>query len=271
MFAKGIPLPTLHVICLRGFIGAVGLWAFLLLMKTPILPVKRSHFGALILMGAFMCLHWLTYFAALKISTAAVAMLSLQTYPIFAAIIEPLIYREKIKRMDLVMVVGVFAGVLIMTPEFDLSNRTTQGILFGVVSGLLFTGRNLWTRKYIKVYSGSTLMFWQTLVTGVLLLPLLFVSEEVDYSSKNMGLVALLAIVFTAFPQVLFSASLKNLRVTTVSVLATLLPFYGAILGFLFYKEVVTGRTALGGAFILSCVLLETLRNMKTDASGVRS
>jgi drug/metabolite transporter (DMT)-like permease len=262
MFAKGIDLPSRNVICLRGFVAAIAILGFLAIKRPRILPKSPAHWATFFLMGLFMCFHWLTYFTALKISTAAVAMLALQSYPVFSAVIEPLIYREKIRKWDLLMVLGVFIGVFIMTPEFSITNSVTQGILFGIISGLCFLGRNLITRKLIHEYSGSTLMFWQTLVTGLVLVPVVLLSEPVSYTPHNMGLIILLGAFFTALPQVMFSASLKYLRVTTTSVLATLLPLYGAILGFLVHDEVINAKIAIGGTVIMLCVLAEIFRHL---------
>jgi len=72
-------------------------------------------------------------------------------------------------------------------------------------------------------------------------------------------------VVFTAIPQTLFAASLKSLSTKTVSIIATLLPFYGALLGYLVHGETVALRTAIGGLIILACVLFETFRAAKTQ------
>ena len=73
----------------------------------------------------------------------------------------------------------------------------------------------------------------------------------------------LLGVVFTALPQTLFSASFTHLSAKTVSILATLLPFYGAFWGYLIHKELVTVRTAVGGAMILACIIYETARSVR--------
>jgi drug/metabolite transporter (DMT)-like permease len=263
MFAKGIALPIGHIICLRSFVAAALLLAFLLWCKEPVKLKRPGHYAIFAVIGALLGLHWLTYFGALRASTAAVAILSLHTYPVFTALVEPFVFGEKLKKIDIVLVLVVFAGVLVMTPEISLSNTTTRGILLGVVSGLLFMARNLMTRKYVKEYTSSTLMFWQTLVSGIILVPALFLSGEADYSPSAIGLLVLLGILFTAVPQTLFSASFKTLSAKTAGVLGTLLIFYGALLGYLIHDEQVTPRTALGGLIILACIIFETVRTVR--------
>ena len=260
MFAKGIPLPVGHIVCFRALLAAALLFSFLVAVRAPMKMKCTAHYGIMVLLGILLCLHWLLLYRALKISTAAVATLSLSTYAVFTTFVEPFVFREKLRKVDITLVVAVFAGILIMIPEISLSNTTTQAILLGIVSGLLFMARNLVTRKYVQEYSSSLLMSWQMLVAGILLVPLVFLSEKAVYSPQTVGLLVLFGTVFTALPQTLFSASFKNLSVTTVSIIATLHVFYGALFGYLIHGETVTLRTVLGGLLILTCVIIETIR-----------
>ncbi len=261
MFAKGVALPVEEIVCLRSLIAAAVLLLYLRATGMRV-GVKQGHQGVMVLLGVVLCLHWLTLFQALKISTAAVAILAFHTYPVFTALVEPFAFGERLKKTDLALALGVVAGVLIMIPEISLTNTTTQGIALAVVSGLFFMARNLMTRRYVREYSGPALMFWQVLVTGVLLLPALFLLEDSEYPPRTVSLLLLLGIVFTALPQSLFSASMKNLSARTAGILATLQPFYVAVLGYLIHEETVTLRTAAGGLVILACVACEMARNV---------
>ncbi len=262
MFAKGIPLPIPHAICLRSLIGAGAMLLFLLAAKSPLGVNKPRHYGLMATLGLLLCLHWLTYFTALRVSTAAVAILALQTYPVVTALIEPFLFRERLRKADVALAMLVFCGIVIMTPTMSLSNATTQGIVLGVISGQFFMVRNLLTRKYVHQYSGSSLMFWQMLVTGLVLVPFLLTGPW-DCSSRTGGLLLLFAVVFTALPHSLFSASLKHLSAKTVGIIATLLPFYGALFGYLIHDEALASRTVLGGLIVLIGIVFETVSHVK--------
>ena len=164
---------------------------------------------------------------------------------------------------DLLIAVIVFIGLVIMMPEFNLENDITRGILLGVVSGVFFTGRNLMTRKYVREYSSYSLMFWQAIVIGILLLPVIVYMGKIEFGTQNIMLLFVLGIIFTAIPHTLFSASFRHLSAKTVSIFGMLLPFYGAVFGYLIHQEIVTGRTAIGGLIILICIIYETIQNIK--------
>ncbi|HPC93584.1 MAG TPA: DMT family transporter [Sedimentisphaerales bacterium] len=262
MFAKGIALPVPHIICLRSLIGAAALVAMLATLRRPLKVNGGRHYGLMLTLGLLLCAHWLTYFKALKVSTAAVAILSLHTYPVITAIIEPFLFSERLRKSDVLLAVVVFLGIVIMTPTMSLSDATTRGIVLGVISGLFFMARNLLTRKYVHQYTGSVLMFWQMLVTGVVLVPWLFI-EPVAWTPGAGGLLLLLGVVFTAVPHTLFSASFKHLSAKTVGIIATLLPFYAAFFGYLIHDETLALRTVVGGSVILAAVAFETVRSVR--------
>lgn len=271
MFAKGIALPVTDLTCLRSLFAAAALLLFIKLRGRSAKVDSKRHLGLMIGLGLFLCLHWLTYFQALKISSAAVAILALHTYPVITALIEPVLFREPLRKSDVALALVAFSSIFIMVPEFKLSNATTQGILLGILSGLFFMSRNLMIRKLVRTYTSSTLMFWQTMVTGVVLIPFLFLSGESPYSSESILLLLLLGVVFTALPQTMFASGLKNLSAKTVGILASLLPVYGGIFGYLIHDERVALRTVLGGGLLLMCVIFETVKQASPKQAQVSS
>ena len=104
-------------------------------------------------------------------------------------------------------------------------------------------------------------MFWQAIVTGLILIPWLFV-EKANYTPLKFGLLILLGSVFTAIPQTLYGASLRNLRAKTVGIISTIQPIYTAFLGYFIHDESITARAVAGGAIILMCFVFETTRNI---------
>jgi drug/metabolite transporter (DMT)-like permease len=264
VFAKLIPLPSTHITCMRSVVAAVALLAFMAATRRRFMPAHGRHYGMLLLLGLLMCLHWVTYFQALKVSTAAVAILSMQTYPVLTALVEPLVFGERLRKLDVAVAGMVFVGVAVMVPQISLSHATTQGIALGIVSGTFFMLRNLITRKYVHEYSGSALMFWQVLVTAALLAPIVIASPQGVAAPATLGLLALLGVAFTALPHTLHSASFRHLSGKTIGILGALLPLYGAITGYLVHSETVEPRTAIGGLLILACVIFETIRSVRT-------
>jgi drug/metabolite transporter (DMT)-like permease len=118
---------------------------------------------------------------------------------------------------------------------------------------------DLLVRGIIRSYSGSTIMFYQVVVTAAVLLPFAPLTAGPHPGNAVLQLL-LLGVLFTALPHTLFTASFANLKVKTISIIATLLPIYGALFAWLLLHEVPTVRTAVGGAIVMAAVAYETVR-----------
>ena len=76
-----IELPVPLIILLRSLIGGVFLFLFCKLKKLSF-KIKKKDRKTVFLSGVLMGAHWITYFIALKLSSVAIGMLSVFTYPI---------------------------------------------------------------------------------------------------------------------------------------------------------------------------------------------
>jgi len=261
LFPKLIPLPVPTIIFGRSVVAAAVLLLFLLGARTPIRPRSRRDLAYLLSAGVLLAIHWVTYFQGIRVSTVAVGTIALHTYPIITVLVEPLFERTRIRAFDVGLAVIVLLGVVILVGRPTLSSATTRGVLWGILSAFLFTARNLLVRRSVRRYSSGTIMFYQTAVTGVVLLPFpLLAAGGLAAAASNWRGFLILGTVFTALSQTLYAASLRSLSAKTVSIIATLLPLYAAITAALFLDEVPTIRTILGGGLVVGAVMIETVR-----------
>lgn len=209
--------------------------------------------------------HWVTYFYALKYSNVAIGMLSLFTYPVVTALLEPVMLKTKLRASDMILAVFAFAGVFFLVPGFDLKDDMTVGILFGLASSVFYSVRNIMLKKDIAQISGVVLMYYQVVIIAILLIPVLFFFQS-DYQaviSSQWEVILFLGLVTTAMGHTMFVKSFKHFTVTTVSVMSCLTPLFGILIGFLFLDEMPTGRVYIGGSAILVAVLVESYRSIK--------
>jgi drug/metabolite transporter (DMT)-like permease len=71
-----------------------------------------------------------------------------------------------------------------------------------------------------------------------------------------------LALITTAIGHTLFLASFRNFSVSTASLLSCVQPIYGILLGMLIFGEFPAWTSVIGGALILSAVVVEARRTM---------
>lgn len=264
LFAKLIDLPLGHIIFGRSLMAALALGLFVPAIGMDFRIRKARDAGGLLLIGLLLGVHWLTYFHAIQVSTVAVAIIALHTYPMLTILLEPLFFGERLQRGDCLLGIAVLVGVVILVPDLDLGSATTQGVLWGVVSAVFFALRNLLTRRYVQRYPSSVMMFYQVLVILLCLAPYALFNP-VETTRSTVGKLALLGVLFTALPQTLFTSSHTHLKAKTVSIIATLLPVYGPLSAVLVLGEIPTLRTLVGGLVVIGAVAAETFRHVKAN------
>lgn len=237
---------------------------FLLLTGQPIRTKSRKDLVILLLLSCILCVHWISYFASTKVSTVAVGMLSVYTYPIMTTFIEPLFFKTKIERTDVFVSLIAFAGLAVMIEDFSWHDSVTQGIALGLIAALTNALRNIISRKMVGTYSGSFVMFHQLWMGALLLLPVMLLSPP-NPEATDFAYLLILALFATAVAHTMFISSMKVLSARSAGVLAMIQPVYGVILAIMILHEYPTTRELLGGCVILSAVAFETMRHAKKN------
>ncbi|WP_338039417.1 DMT family transporter [Maribacter litopenaei] len=192
----------------------------------------------------------------------AIGMLSLFTYPVITAFLEPLLLKSKLQKMHLLLGGLVLLGIYFLSPNFNLKDSNTLAIIMGLISAFSYALRNIILKMKVHKYQGTTLMVYQTATIALLMLPALFFTSSTEILGQWEGLLAL-GVITTAIGHSLFLMTFKHFSITTVSILSSVQPIYGIIIGALFLNEIPKATTLVGGALILSSVLVESVRSSK--------
>jgi len=189
-------------------------------------------------------------------------MLSLFTFPVIIALLEPLFSKIKFDPIHIALGFMVLTGIYILAPEFDLESDQLQGILFGLLSALCFALRILIIKRLITAYNGTMLMFYQVSIIAVILAPVLYVMDTSNIKTQ-FPYVILLALLTTAIGHTLFVKSLKYFKASTASIIGSGQPVFGIIIAYFFLNEIPTIHTFVGGTLILATVVIESIRSNK--------
>ncbi len=257
LFSKIITLSALEITLLRSIFAATMIFSIIMWQRKSIKLSNIKDYSIGILLGVLLALHWVTYFHAMQVSSIAVGVIALYTFPIITVFLEPLFHGEQPHIKDIVSALAVLFGIYLLVPEFSISNETTQGILWGVLSALFFALRNIVQGHYFKGYSAKHSLFYQTLVTFIVLLPFSF--EVIPTVTETQwGQLLILGVFFTAVPHTLFAFSLLNLKAKTVSLVACVQVVYATIFAALILQEWVELTTILGGLIVVSAAMYES-------------
>eukprot|EP01093_Parvamoeba_rugata_P004553 TRINITY_DN16250_c0_g1_i1.p1 TRINITY_DN16250_c0_g1~~TRINITY_DN16250_c0_g1_i1.p1 ORF type:complete len:287 (-),score=26.80 TRINITY_DN16250_c0_g1_i1:207-1067(-) len=256
-----VQLPVPVTIGSRALLAFVALFLYCRYKKFN-LKIDTKDVGVILFSGVLMGVHWVTYFYALKLSNVAIGMLSIFTYPVITAFLEPILLKTKFQLAHLLLAFLVLTGMYFLSPSLDFENSYTIAICFGVFSAFAYALRNLILKKKVEKYNGSVLMTYQTAIVGILLFPFLFTISPNVIIDQWQVLVAL-AILTTAIGHTMFLMTFKHFNITTVSILSSVQPVYGILIGAIFLSEIPKGTTILGGVLILSSVVIESVRSKK--------
>jgi drug/metabolite transporter (DMT)-like permease len=190
----------------------------------------------------------------------AIGMLSLFTFPLITAIVEPLFTKVKFDPIHILLGALVLLGIYYLAPELNLESSALQGVLFGILSAVCYAIRNLILKQKVSNYNGSLLMFYQVLILTIFLIPTLFIMDTSTIKTQY-PYVILLALLTTAIGHTLFVSSFKYFKVSTASIISSTQPVFGIIIAFLFLNEIPTWDTFIGGALIISTVVIESIRS----------
>jgi len=272
-------LVALHIaVALFGFAGLFGKWLTLspvaiVLGRTAIaamaLGVLRVRAGErapfdvrLAANGIVLALHWVSFFAAIQVSTVAVGLLGFASFPLFTLLIERVFLARRIQRREAITAVLVTTGLVLLVPELSLANPIVQGLAWGLVSGLTFALLAVMNRRWAMARPATDIAFWQNALAAVALLPFAWASPWAlgAIGAREIVLLVVLGLACTALAHTLFIAALANVTAHTASVIAALEPVYGIVLAFALLGEVPGPRTLAGGALIVVAAVTATQR-----------
>jgi len=256
-----IELPVAVTIGIRSIIALVLLLIYCR-FKGISFGLSSKDRGPILISGVLMGLHWLTYFVALQKSNVAIGMLSLFTYPVITAFLEPLFLKTRFQKMHLLLGFLVLCGIYFLVPDFSFENSSTVAIGFGVFSALCYAVRNLMLKKQVTRYEGSVLMAYQMAVIFCMLIPAFFYYDLEAVPSQWQGILGL-AVVTTVFGHTMFVNCFKYFSITTISILSSIQPVYGILIGALLLSEIPAWSTIVGGCLILISVIVESVRSYR--------
>ncbi len=262
VLGKYIAMPSEVIIWFRSAFAMIFLFGFCRYKKINLTVLTMRTHVPLIISSLFMAAHWISYFYALKLSNVALGMLSLFTFPVITALLEPFFLKTKFNPIHLILGTIILIGIYILAPEFNLESNDLKGILFGLFSAFCYSIRILILKQHVDHYHGSMLMFYQTSVITIVLFPVLFFMDVSGFQSQVPYLL-LLAIITTAIGHSLMVHSLKFFSASTATIIGSIQPVFGIIIAFVVVNEIPAVNTIWGGLLIISTVFIETIRSKK--------
>ena len=260
VFGKLISLDAIQLVWYRMFIAFITLSFFLAYKKQLFTVILKDFFGILGV-GALVTFHWLCFFQSIKVSTISVAVVCLATSSLFSALIEPIFFKRKLLKYEVLMGIVVIAALI-----FILGAETQYfwGYFYGIMAAFLGTLFTLFNAKYIKKVGAAKITMIEMLA-GVLIISCVLLIQQ-DYtvftsliSVTDFSYLLILGTLCTAMVFVWMTEIMKHITPYSLIMAINLEPIYSIILALVIFgdSELMSNSFYVGSSVIIGIVFLE--------------
>ena len=256
VFAALIPSSAISVVWGRTAIAVVVLFGVCLLKKRlPWHGVSKTETAQLLGIGCLLGVHWWSFFYAIQLGGVAIGTLGFSCFPAAIAIIEAVVFKDRISKLELALIGLITLGLILVTPSFDFANQATIGLLWGIFSGVIYAVIAACNRVGAAKRQASSLQacWWQFFAISVVTV---FAAPQLSGLS-GMGWVWMLGlgVLCTGLAYGLFFDSLSTINARTAAMIFALEPVYAIAIAWVFLHDVPSLRMLLGGSLIIAAVV----------------
>lgn len=214
-----------------------------------------ADWRSVVALGVTLGAHWFLYFATIKLSSVAVAVVTVYTAPLFLAAVAPFFLPETRSRVALAALVPATAGiVLIAIAGNEGGNVRPLAVVTGLGAGATYAMLVIGTKRLrLQSLHPVTIAFWAYSVAALSVSPLLLFSGRVLPSSGGeLGRILLLGIVFTGICGVLYVTLVGHVTAQSVGILAFVEPVSASLLAWAILGQPLGLAVLIGGGLVLA-------------------
>jgi drug/metabolite transporter (DMT)-like permease len=218
--------------------------------------------------GVLVALHWLTFYAAIKLANASVAATCIALATVFTALLEPVLAHARFSKRDVVLGLAVLPGVALVVGGVPETMR--PGIAIGAISALLvavFGSLNKRLVDHADPLAVTAIELGAGAAALTALAPLVAAtwpgagSQFMLPDARDAALLAALALACTLLPFALALTALRHMSAFAAQLAVNLEPVYAILLAMLILGEQreLTPSFYFGVVIILGAVLVYPL------------
>lgn len=266
-----ISISATQLVWYRVLIAFVTLFIYFKATHTSI-SISKSTFLKLIFTGAIVGAHWILFFQSIKSSKVSVTLVCLSSLTLFTAILEPIINRTKISKLEILTGLAIISGIYLI---FEFESQYTIGIILGLLSALCGSLFSIINSRQIKKTDAAIISFYELFGAWVWISIFQYFTGgfPVSFSLTTSDLVYLLILgtFCTSIAYVAGVSVMKFMSAFRVALITNLEPVYGIILAFLFFgkREQMTLGFYIGALIILSSIFLYPFLKNKSEGRKI--
>ncbi len=248
LFIKLLPFEPMTILFYRSVCAAI---LFGVLFRQSLLKLN-----ALTILVSVMYVGLMTTFVfSTKMTTAANAIFLQYTAPIYVLLLEPLLFRIPLERINILAIIACLLGmVLFFLGDFQVGSMWGNVIALG--SGILLAGMMLAQRKNAPDRHEAAI-FWGNIIMIMVAMPSYL--ESPSPTTTDWSMLLFLGFIQIGLGYLFFTYGLKRVLAIEGSLLAMLEPILNPVWVFLGYGEIPSGAAIIGGMIIILALAVRTI------------
>ena len=262
IIGKLVTIPSVEMVFYRTLLAAIGMCAVIIVMRGSF-KVSSSDLIKLLLTGFIVAFHWITFFASGRISNPSTSLVGFATCSLWAALLEPLVKKSKIKVVEVGLGVVVIIGLYII---FSFNFQYPMGLFLGILSGLTCAIFAVINSQLVSRVSSLTITFYEMIgaCLGVIIFLPFYKNQwaldgilRLEPTLTDWLWIGVLSLVCSVYAYAVAINLTRKLSVFFIQLTLNLEPVYGIILALFVFgeREVMSWNFYLGTVVILGAVL----------------
>ena len=265
IIVREVELPALTIVFFRVALSSAAVALILLAVG------RRDLLGRppreVVALGVLLAIHWSLYFAAIKETSVASAVLITYAAPIFMAMLAPLLIREHVPGVSIAALVVSMGGIVAISLAGGSGGDEVRatGVVLAVFAAITYAFMIVLLKRWAADVHPATIIVWQEGVAAVLLAPaLLFANfDAVGADRRRLSLDP--GNRAHRCDRHRLRRRARWVPATTAGILAYMEPVSAALLAAVILGETLTPAVIVGGAAIVAAGVVVALR---TPAPG---
>ena len=261
LFVKSIPWSAFSLASFRGFLG------MLMLMGVRIIRKKEGLKGAIprftkanMTVGLFMVGTSILYMSAIKLTSAANAIVLQYLAPVLVLLYTIFFEAKKPTRFDVLITCVIFGGCILAFAG-QLSMDGILGNLLAIASGFMFAGQLISSRK-----NGADPLDGLIIGSGVpfvVFLPVLLSEPAANFDSTILWMAIALGLMQYGTANITYSFGITKVNSLSASLILTLEPVLNPVWVFLFYGEAPSVLSIAGLCCVVGALIVQAMHGAR--------
>jgi drug/metabolite transporter (DMT)-like permease len=226
------------------------------LRRLQVLRLQRDRVRVVGL-GTLLAAHWFVFFATIKLSSVAVAVLMVYTAPIVIALLAPLVLPESRSAVALAALVPAAVGLTLVALGGEGGGHVRPlALASGLAAAASYALLVIFTKQLSMRAPVLAVTFWYYTVAAVALAPLLLFAPRVLPTGSELPSLLALGVLFTALAGYTYVWLLRRVTAQAVGILSYIEPVSAALLAWAILGEPLGWQVVAGGALVIAAGLL---------------